>query len=212
MVVFLLLLMPLSYWAVQYCFDQDNVRKIDAVLPFFYGFILAIPMILFQWAIDVYFPLSWSAAGVYVYTFFSKEGVLIYPVLLVLFLSFRKKAYSGIPLRELTAWFCGYYFLIALTEALTIRGAITPHSAVLLPLFRLFMVFLSSVFLVRALHAYKGYVKTIFSVLYFTTPLVLLFIPLTDLVNRRVLSYLLLTVLGAVSMVLYYMESRGELD
>ena len=212
MVVFLLLLMPLAYWGIQYCFDGDNVRKIDVVLPFIYGFILGIPFILFQWAIDIYFPLNWSVPGVYINTFFSKEGIMLYPMLLILFLVFRKKAYSGIPLRELTGWFAGYYFMLALIESLTIRGAITPHEAVLLPLFRLFIIFLSSTFLVRSFHAYKGYLKTVFTILYFTAPLVLLFIPLADLMNKKLLAYLFLAVMGAVSMVLYYMESRGELD
>ncbi|MDC7234538.1 MAG: hypothetical protein PQJ58_15000 [Spirochaetales bacterium] len=211
MVVFLLTLMPLSYWAVQYLFDQDNVRMTDRILPFFYGLVVAVPVILFQWGLDVYFPLNWSPMGIYSYTFFNKEGIILYPVLLFLFLIFRKKSYTGIPLRELTAWLCGYYFMFSISEALVLKAAVTPYTAVLLPLIRLFTVLLAAVLLCRSFLSEGNVKKTVFTVLLFVLPLFLNALPVMNIVNRMVLFYITLIILGGASKVLYYLESRGAL-
>lgn len=212
MVVFLLAVMPLTYWGIQYLFDQDNVRMADRILPFFYGFITAIPVILLKWALDVYFPLNWNPLGIYVFAFFNKEGIILYPILILLFLLFRKKSYSGIPLRELTAWFCGFYFMIALSEALVLRNAATPYAALLLPMLRIFTVLIMTTLLVRSMHAYSNVMKIIYTVLYFTAPLILNFIPVLDILNKNLLFYMAFCVLGGVSAVLYFLESRGNLS
>lgn len=210
MVVFLITLMPLSYWGIQYLFDQDNVRLTDRILPLFSGVVAAVPLILFSWALDVYFPLSWNSLGIYVYAFFNREGIIIYPLMIFLFLLFRKKSYSGIPLRELTAWFCGFYFMISLSEALVLKGAVSPYSAVLLPLMRLFSLFLLSTLLVRSLHS-EGVIKRIYRVIFFLIPLILNFIPVLDILNKKVLFYLFFILFALISTTLYFLESRGDL-
>ncbi len=210
MVVFLIFLMPLSYWGVQYIFDNDNVRMGDRLFPFFSGMAFAIPVILMQWAVDIYFPLRWSAAGIYFHCFFNKEAFIAYPVLLLLFFFFRKREYSGSPLRELSAWLFGYYFFISLSEALIFRGAFDGYGAVMIPLVRLFTILLFSVVLVRSFHNSSSNRSILFRVTLFVLPLVLNILPLMNIMRKPWVVAVLITLLGAVSLVLYYQESRGR--
>lgn len=211
MVVFLIALMPLTYWGIQYLFDHDNVRFSDRILPLSYGLVAAIPVILLAWGLDVYFPLNWSPFGIYVYAFFNKEGVIIYPIMILLFFVFRKKSYVGIPLRELTAWLCGYFFMISLSEAIVLRGVVTPYTALMLPLIRVFTIFLINTLLVRSLHAYNSRAKIIYTVLYFIMPFILNFIAVFYISNMNLIFYLSFIFFGGISMVLYLLESRGDL-
>jgi len=212
MIVFLVALMPLFYWQIQYLYNNDNVRFTDRILPFFFGLVLSIPVILAQWALDVYFPLKWSAMGIYLYTFFNKEGFIVYPVLIILFLYFRKKSYNGIPLREITGWFAGFYFMISLSEALVLTPAVNPYTALINPLCRLFYIMLLSVFLVRALHDNNKKMKIFYLAGFFSLPLILNTLPVLNLLNKNLFFYLLFLLTGAVSVVLYMMENRGKFD
>jgi hypothetical protein len=211
MVVFLLTLMPLTYWGIQYLFDQDNVHMSDRIRPLFYGLVAAIPVILLAWALDVYFPLNWNPLGIYVFTFFNKEGIIVYPIMFILFFIFRNKSYVGIPLRELTAWFCGFYFLFAFSEALILREAVSPYIAVIVPLMRVFTIFILTTLLVRSLHAYSSRAKLIYTILFFAVPFIINFIPVLYVSNRDFLFYLSFISFGILSMVLFFMESRGDL-
>jgi len=212
MVVFLTALMPLFYWQIQYLFNDDNVRFSDRVLPFFFGLLLAIPVILAQWAIDVYFPLNWTPLGIYLFTFFNKDGIIVYPILIVLFLYFRKKSYNGIPLRELTGWFSGYYFMISLSEALVLSPAVTPYAALVNPVLRLFYIMLFSVFLVRIFHEKRKRMKIFFLTGYFVLPLILNALPVLNLLHKSLFFYIIFILTGLVSSVLYLMENRGKID
>ncbi|WP_210411549.1 hypothetical protein [Oceanispirochaeta crateris] len=188
------------------------MRFPDRVLPFFYGFLAAIPIVLLQWALDVYFPLQWNPLGIFMYCFFNKEGFIIYPLLLLLFFTFKKKSYNGIPLRELTAWFCGYYFMFSLSESLILDGAMTPFGAVLNPLIRLFTLMILSTLLVRALHEAISKKKYLYTSLYFLAPVVLNFLPVFHLINNSILFYLMFFLIGILSVVLYLLESRGKIS
>ena len=210
MVVFLIALLPLSYWALQYIFDNDNVRMRDRLIPFFSGVALAIPVILMQWAVDIYFPLRWSAAGIYFHCFFNKEAFMAYPVLIFLFLVFRKKEYSGTALRELSTWLFGYYFFISLSEALILRSAFDGYGSVLLPMIRLFSVLIFSMLLVRSLQCVSANMKIVNAVLLFILPLVLNMLPVLNVLRKTWILAALLSVYAVISMVLYYLESRGR--
>ncbi|MDA3958568.1 hypothetical protein, partial [Oceanispirochaeta sp.] len=160
----------------------------------------------------VYFSLNWSPLGVYVFSFFNKDGFIIYPLIVLLFFAFRKKSYNGIPLRELTAWFCGYYFMFALSESIVMRGAMIPYDAILNPLLRLFQLLLFSVLLVRYLHETRPNFKLFYILTYFLLPWILNFLPTLNLLNYSFLFYILFLLTGAASLSLYLMESRGNIS
>lgn len=183
----------------------------DRILPLLYGLVVAIPVILFAWALDVYFPLNWNPLGIYVFTFFNKEGLILYPIMITLFFIFKNKSYIGIPLRELTAWFCGFYFMFAFSESLIYREAVSPYTAVIIPLMRVFTIFIMTTLLVRSLHTYSNRAKVIYTILFFAVPFILNFIPVFYVTNRDFLFYLSFVSFGILSMVLFFLESRGDL-
>jgi len=212
MVIFLVSLMPLFYWQIQYLYSNENVRFIDRILPFFSGILLAVPVILTQWALDVYFRLNWNPAGIYFYTFFNKDGIIIYPLITVLYFVYKRKSYSGTPLRELTGWFTGFYFLVSLTEALVLTPAVNPYTALINPVIRLISLMLLSVILVRALHSHKSNLKIYFLLVYFALPLVLNFLPILYLMHKTLFFYILFLLTGCLSLTAYLMENRGKFD
>lgn len=211
MIVFLLCLMPLFYWGIQYLFDNDNVRMADRVLPFFLGLLAAVPIVLMQWALDVYFPLNWTPAGIYFFALLNKEGFILYPFLVLLIIIFKKKSYSGIPMRELTGWFCGYYFMFSLSESLILRGAVNPYDAVLNPVIRLIYILSFTTILIRFLHEKKTNIKILYLILYLILPLIFNFLPVLSILNKSLFFYIMLLICGTGTVFFYLMESRGKL-
>ena len=187
--LFFISVMPLIYWAVQSLFENTNVSIKDILLPFIYGVVVAVPVILLYWAMDVYFFLSWNPAGLYFYTLLNKEGFIFYPLTVLLAIVFRKKDDGTFYLREFFGLFCGYFFLISSIELMT--GEIfSVYDLLLLPLVRFITLSSASVLLNRLIRS-SGRVKYYYGAALFLLPLILNFLILFEYLNKAVLFYLI---------------------
>ncbi len=211
MMLFALFLMPLFYWGSQYLFSNSSVSLIDRLTPFAGGFVFAVPVVLFQWAVDVYFPLTWSLGGLWNFCFFNKEGIIAYPVLIFLYFYFRKKTLRGTPLRELSAWLCGYYFLFNGLGALVSFSGKTLFGSLYVPFAQLCFLLLASVLLSRVFLTRSRRLEVLYIILYFFLPLFMnIHFVLALLNHKMILAFLSLLTFGGAGF-LYYKESRGRL-
>ncbi len=203
MEIFLIVLMPLFYLCIRRLYTKEGVTWSDWGLPLFWGFLYGIPVFLLQLSFSSYFSLKADLFSQYLYFFFNREGVLLYGILAPLFFLFRRRELALTSLRELSAYFAGYYFLVALVESTGPQRDV--YSLILLPLIRLsylsFFLTLLDTHLLRRKDRLWVY-------LYFLLPLPLLVFPLLAGTGRELLFYLSFLPFLAFSLVYYLRGSH----
>ena len=189
MFIFYLTAMPLFYWAVQSLFDNQNVRVTDILGPAFLGLVIAIPVQMLYWAMDVYFDLKWGGAGVYFYSLLNREGFFYFPLVgLILFL-YRRKDDGSLYIREFFGFFTGYYFLLALVD--TMHGnVLTSYYVLILPLLRIITVLISG-FLINRYLRYKGNARYYTLAVIIGVPFILNIFPMFYILKMNLLFYLI---------------------
>ena len=201
--------MPLIYWAVQSLFENSNVRIKDILLPFIYGLVIAIPVILLYWALDIYFYLSWSPSGLYFYTLLNKEGFIFYPLTVLLAVVFWKKHSEAFYLREFFGFFCGYYFFINAIELMT-GETYSVYDLLLLPSIRFITLSSASILLNRLLRS-VGRVKYYYAAALISLPLILNFLILFEFLNKTILFYLVFTPLLLIAVAGPILETQNRI-
>ena len=209
MILFYISTMPLFYWFLQRFFDNGDVRVIDILKPFAAGLVFAFPVILFYWAIDVYFGLKWNAPGLYFYTLFNKEGFIYFPLLALILGLYWKKNGRDLYLRELLGIFCGYFFMFAIID--TLNGDVfTTYDLILLPLVRFITMAGASLLINRFMRA-SGNSRYMIIATLVAFPLILNFLPLLYLLNKTILFYLVFIPAFSGAIYLCSLEMRGKL-
>jgi len=205
--IFFISIMPLFYWAVQNLFDNQDVGRRDIIIPFILGFVIAVPIQLLYWAMDIYFALTWKPIELFFYTFLNKEGFLYYPIILLILFLYRRKNDGSLYIREIAAIFCGYFFLLAVVDFLT-TSTYSSYDLLMLPLLRIVTLLTASLLINRFLSAFgkmRYFLLTGIALL----PLVLNIFPLLFLLNKLTIGIVLFIPVLLLSLLFSYSEIQG---
>lgn len=212
MILFLLFSIPLTYLFVNNFFNNHNIKKRAIALPFIYGMVLSIPILLFYWSFLKYFVNSWSAVRLYFYYFFNKDGIVgLYSiaVIMCIFLFIKKPSKAKI-MREITAFIMGLYFSIAVYDTLAAEAWYGSLELFIIPILRISSIFLISILITRSLKSIDWW-RYIWMGLAVVVPLFMTFIPVMFVSNQSVFSVVSSLLILVVSSVLYVFEVKGRL-
>ena len=212
LILFTLFSIPLTYLIVNAFYNNNNIKKRVIVLPFVFGMILSIPILLLYWSFFQSFFNNWTTTGLFFYYFFNRDGIIGLYIVIVIYLlfTFVEKKQKESQLREITAYFMGLFFTIAIYDSLVAESWYGMLELFLIPITRLSSILLISLFIAKSLKKldWQKYLLLGFALL---VPVLMVFVPVMFVSNLILISIIISILIFGGSAVLYLLELKGRL-